>query len=40
MPLGEKAKIKYARKFVEESKDKKRMDQFQNTREDNVCTLK
>jgi hypothetical protein len=32
MPFGEKAKIKYAKNFVEESKDKKkRMDQFEDT---------
>jgi hypothetical protein len=40
-PFGEKAKIKYAKNFVEESKDKKkrRMDPFEDTTGNNVGTL-
>jgi hypothetical protein len=41
MPFGEKAKIKYAKNFVEETKDKKkRMDQFEDTTGNNVGTLR
>ena len=40
MSFGEKAKIKYAKNFVGESKDlKNRMDQFEDTTGNNLCTL-
>ena len=39
MPFGEKANIKYAENFVEESKDKRTNEQFEDTTENNVCTL-
>ena len=41
MPFGEKDKIKYAKNFVEESKDKKKhqMDPFEDTTGNNVGTL-
>ena len=40
IPCGEKAKIKYAKNFVEESKDKKtRMEAFEDTAGNNVGTL-
>lgn len=40
MRFGERANIKYAKNFVEESKDKKtRMDPFEDTTRNNVGTL-
>ena len=40
MRFGERANIKYAKNFVEESKDKKnRMDPFEDTTGNNVGTL-